>query len=159
MSWKEFFYCLHFLKILLHKYRFWFQRRFLLLFLCLLCCILAVYFCISLNNSVLNSIVKMSKAELSSFAGMFVFIPGTPESAYCWVFCICSLQMNSDSVHVYLGMALHISHLPSVWFRLNSFFLFLTAAAVGEGWIYFKCVTVSIYTNVTSCLWMTMSCK
>jgi len=49
-----------------------------LLFLCLLCCILAVYFCISLNNLVLNNIVKMSKAGLSSFAGMFVFIPGTP---------------------------------------------------------------------------------
>jgi len=98
----------------LHKCRFWFQRRLLLLFLCLLCCIFAVYFCISLNNSVLNNIVKMSKADLSSFAGMFVFIRGTPESAYCWVFCICSLQLNSDSVHVCLGMALHISRPPSV---------------------------------------------
>jgi hypothetical protein len=89
---------------------------------------------------------------------MFVFIPGTPESAYFWVFCICSLQLNSDAVHACLGMAVHISRLSSVWFGLNSFFLFLTAAT-GEGWIYFKCDIVSNYTSITSFLLMTVSYK
>jgi hypothetical protein len=44
-----------------------------------------------------------------------------------------SLQLNSDSVHACLGMAMHISVLTSVWFGLNSFFLFLTAAAAATG--------------------------